>query len=79
MSSELDAEFAPEAEETQPDFISYDDMLRRLALRYPEVPMATIESIARDEYEVITNGVPHMVPRLVEVGTLERLDALADR
>jgi voltage-gated potassium channel Kch len=57
--------------------ISYAGMIARIAMLFPDVPIARIEAIAFEEHEVISGGQLYMVPALVEVGTVERLVVMA--
>jgi hypothetical protein len=59
-------------------YMLYDAMIERLALRYPGVPLSRIEAIAHHEYEAMTGGALHVVPRELEEGVAERLSMPRD-
>lgn len=67
--------FAPD----EAGYVLYQEMVTRLANRFPTVPLWRIEEIAYSENEAMTGGLLRVVPSAVEDGTAERLarEALA--
>jgi hypothetical protein len=56
-------------------FVEYELMIARLSALYPQVSRSRIESIAQSEYEAVSGGRIYVVPKIVEEGARERLDA----
>ena len=58
-------------------WIQFEEMIERLAQRFPTVPHSVIRRLAHHEHEAMTGGALHWVPRELETGTLEQLERLA--